>query len=158
MTNKIRLLLLFLVIMFLTCSNVTSIEKDDFKNKTIMVTVKGCVEEEKILELPVFSTIKDALSLISLTKDADITSINQNIVLKNNDVIIIPKQSEQIKISINTATLEELDLLPGIGLSLAQRIIDYRNEYGLFQQLTDLMKVKGIGEAKYEKLKDFICL
>ena len=48
--------------------------------------------------------------------------------------------------------------LEGIGPSTAQKIIDYRNEHGLFQSLEELMNVKGIGQARFEKIRDQICL
>ncbi len=60
------------------------------------------------------------------------------------------------KISINQATLEELMSLSGIGESKAQAIIDYRNTNGPFTKLEDLMLVRGIGEAIFEKIKDSI--
>ncbi|HRY63181.1 MAG TPA: helix-hairpin-helix domain-containing protein, partial [Patescibacteria group bacterium] len=60
------------------------------------------------------------------------------------------------KININTASLEELDSLPDIGPTKAQAIIDYRTQNGLFLQIEDIMKVPGIGEATFEKIKDLI--
>jgi len=137
---------------------VTSINKNDIETREITIVVKGEVVEEKQLVLPVYSKISDALKYVKLTENADMSSINENIVLKDNDVIVIPAISEKVKISINTASLEELDLLPGIGPVMAQRIIDYRNTYGLFQKLEDLMNVKGIGQTIFDKLKEFICL
>jgi competence protein ComEA len=59
-------------------------------------------------------------------------------------------------ININTATLEELDSLPGIGPTIAQRIIDYRAQNGPFSAIEDLMNVSGIGPSTFEKLKDLI--
>ena len=59
-------------------------------------------------------------------------------------------------ININTATLEELIRLPGIGKAIAQDIIDNRLENGLFQKIEDLERVKGLGPAKLSKIKDNI--
>lgn len=59
-------------------------------------------------------------------------------------------------IPINTATLAQLDQLPGIGPALAQRIIDYRTEHGPFTSVDDLTKVRGIGPALMEKIRAFV--
>ncbi len=64
----------------------------------------------------------------------------------------------QGQININTATSEELQLLPGIGQSTAQKIIEFRQANGPFSSLDDLVKVKGIGEAKLGKIRSFIKL
>jgi competence protein ComEA len=60
------------------------------------------------------------------------------------------------KININTASLEDLQKLPRIGPKVAQRILDYRKQNGSFKKVEELMKVKGIGEKVYAKLKDMI--
>lgn len=57
-------------------------------------------------------------------------------------------------VNINTATVEELKALPGIGPAKAQAIVDYRKENGHFKSVEDLKKVKGIGEGIFGKLKD----
>lgn len=59
-------------------------------------------------------------------------------------------------ININTATLSELDSLPGIGPSLAQRIIDYREENGAFSTIEEIMDVSGVGPSTFENIKDLI--
>ncbi len=63
---------------------------------------------------------------------------------------------EEAKVNINTASQAELDSLPGIGPALAQRIIDFRVENGNFNSIEDIQNVKGIGDSKYEDIKDKI--
>jgi comEA protein len=60
------------------------------------------------------------------------------------------------KVNINTASVAELQTLPQIGPKIAQRIIDFREENGKFTKITDLLKVKGIGEKTFEQLKNLI--
>lgn len=60
------------------------------------------------------------------------------------------------KININTAPVEDLVLLPGIGPSLAQRIVEYRTEHGRFSSITDICNVNGIGEAKFSMIQSYI--
>ena len=60
------------------------------------------------------------------------------------------------KININTATSEQLQLLPDIGNVLAQRIIDYREQHGNFSNIEELKNVSGIGDARFAKIKDNI--
>lgn len=64
----------------------------------------------------------------------------------------------ELMININTATAEQLQLLPGIGEVIAQRILDYRQEHGPFEKTTDLMYVSGIGITRYEQIMNYICL
>ena len=64
----------------------------------------------------------------------------------------------QITININTAGKDELVLLPNVGPVTAERIIRYREDYGLFDSIDDLTRVKGIGPKTLEKLKAFVTL
>lgn len=66
------------------------------------------------------------------------------------------KAAQSGKVNINTATVEQLMALPGIGKVVAQRIIEYRTKNGPFKRIEDLMGVKGIGEKKFQRLKDQI--
>lgn len=59
-------------------------------------------------------------------------------------------------ININTANETEFEELPGIGPSIANRIVEYRNNNGKFKKIEDIKNVTGIGNSKYEKIKDFI--
>ena len=62
------------------------------------------------------------------------------------------------KININTATQTELETLPGIGPSTSLKIVNYREENGDFQSIEQIKEVSGIGDAKYENIKDLICV
>lgn len=74
------------------------------------------------------------------------------------EVITVIQQivPDEMIININTATVDELMTLEGIGEVMAQRIIEYRENNNGFINTEEIMKVKGIGEAKYEKIKNFI--
>ncbi len=61
-------------------------------------------------------------------------------------------------ININTASVGQLDKLPGIGLKTAQRIVDYRQAHGLFVSIEDLHKVKGITKTNYKKVERLVCI
>ena len=60
------------------------------------------------------------------------------------------------KVNINTSLAADLMVLPGIGQVMADRIVEYREQYGSFKKPEDLMKVKGIGEKKFEMIKEFV--
>ena len=68
------------------------------------------------------------------------------------------EEKKESKININTASLEELQKVPGIGPVIAQRILDYRKEVGRFLSLDELREVKGIGEKTFEKLKPYLTI
>ena len=89
--------------------------------------------------------------------------VQQNCIQKDenslkNDACITNNATISSKISINTATLEQLKTLPGIGEEKAKNIIEYRTTNGNFLKLEDITKVSGIGESVFVKIKDYITL
>ena len=72
-------------------------------------------------------------------------------------VVLPSEKAEQYFININTATIDELDTLSGIGPALAKRIVDYRNTHGPFKTTDDLTKVSGIGNNTLNRIKKYIC-
>lgn len=109
-----------------------------------------------------------------LTEKADEFAINLSLKLKDEDFIRIPEKvsaappnatgtsvpgvpkSTLNRININTATKDQLNSLPGIGDVLAQKIIDYRDSKGSFKSIEDLKNVNGIGESRFNEIKDKI--
>lgn len=155
------------------------------KNENIIVHVSGAVNKEGIVELKNNSRIIDAIDKAGGLKDeADITNINLAYIIEDGMKIHIPskeekestiivesnidsgtvKQSNEIesnnnkklKININTATKTDLETLPGIGESTALKIIEYRKEKGKFKLIEDIKQVNGIGENKFNKIKELI--
>ena len=83
--------------------------------------------------------------------------ITENPNLQNTDISYEkPELPENSLININTASVEELSSLPGIGVKLSQRIIRFRKNHGDFEVIEDIMKVSGIGEKKFSNIKDYI--
>lgn len=78
----------------------------------------------------------------------------ENSKIEQKDIIIIPVK----KVNLNTSSKTELMTLPGIGPSIAERIIIYRDNNGYFKDVEDIMKVKGIGEATLGKIKEMVTL
>lgn len=156
-----RTLLFFCALIFFvfTCFNrYTPITLQEAKPTLMQVEIKGAVKNPGVYTLKFQDTI---LSLINasggLLENGDDSSLSYTQVLKDKDVIVIPEKKEQPKISINSATQEELQTLSGIGPSIASRIIEYRKN-NTFQTLEQIKEVKGIGDALFNKIKDDICL
>ena len=137
----------------------------------VRVSVLGAVRAPGLYKLAPGSIVQDAVFAAGgFLPNADSSRLNLAAPVNDGQGLIIPIQiptplpgtpppeSTPIgkKINLNTATLEELDSLPGIGPVLAQRIIDYRQTTGPFQSVDDLLHVKGIGSALLEKIRDRI--
>ncbi len=150
--------------------------------KEIMVYVTGAVKTPGVYTMQEGQRLKDAIDKAGgFLSDADLLSVNLAKRLSDEDAFYIPKVGEaeagdtkQIsgssgnelfsrspfgddgKVNINTADINELDSLPGIGPATAQKIIDYRTEHGQFKSIDEIKNVSGIGEKKFENMKDKI--
>ncbi|WP_296240736.1 DUF655 domain-containing protein [uncultured Faecalicoccus sp.] len=132
---------------------------DLIKPSTKQVEVKGEVNNPGVVTLKWEGTAQDAIEKAGgLTETADTQSISLLEQVSPDTVLVIPSiQETKDLVSINNASLEELDTLPGVGPSIAQRIIEYRKEQP-FTSLDDLKNVKGIGDKTFEKMKEQISL
>jgi competence protein ComEA len=150
--------------------------KSDFKEEvtTITVYVCGSVLNVKNVTLPKESRVEDAIKLAGgVTENAEINGINMAQKLSDEDMVYVPQKGEIIevgsktsniapspakkgKLNINKASAEQLDTLPGVGPSTAQKIIEYRNTRGGFKSIEELNNVSGIGNEKYKDLIDLI--
>jgi competence protein ComEA len=124
----------------------------------ISVYVEGEVVNPGVYMLEQGALISDAIDAAGgFTPDADRSAVNLAATLRDGDQVHIYKLGDMPqKIDINTAEVWLLESLPGIGETLAQRIVDYRIANGYFQSIDDLTEVDGIGAAVFEKLKDKI--
>jgi len=154
-----RLLILFLMAILSFGIETRQMRIADLQKESISVTVQGEVTDPGPVEMHPYATVGELLEKVHVTDSADLSGLNPDTVLNDHDLLNIPeKREENPRISINTAGKEELMRLPGIGETMAENIIAYRNENGLFQKKEDLRYVKGIGPSKYEKLEDLITL
>ena len=150
----------------------------------VRVYITGAIENSDVYFLPQGSIIKDVIEAAGgFTPDADLERINQALELKDQQQIHIPRLGEEDPppavqggqdsldsnenvidaapttnslINLNTATLEQLDTLPGIGPVLGQRIIEYRESVDGFTAIEEITQVSGIGDATFTKIKDLI--
>jgi len=140
----------------------------------LVVHVCGEVKHPGVYRLPEGKRVIDALEMAGgATEQGDLDKLNLAALLEDGGKIYLPplttvlspvsvKQSQlgQEKafnlININSADQQSLDSLPGIGSALAKRILDYREQQGFFNSVDDLRKVSGIGEKKFEQLKDLV--
>ena len=149
-----------------------SIEKEEIMPEKIIVDIKGEVNSPGSYEIDQGKRIKDIIEIAGgLKDDASTDNINLSSKLTDEMLIVIPKKEEvkdtnnqsivinsqlDNKISINTANLNELMSISGIGKTKAQSIIDYRINNGRFNSINDIMNVSGIGKSTFEKIKDYI--
>lgn len=145
------------------------------RSMEITVYVTGAVNQPGIVTVPEEARVADAVNACGgVLPTAALDQVNMAQKLKDGQQVRVPEKSADAaaaaggagnqekgtdasgRVNINLADEKTLDSLPGIGPAMAKRIIDYRNTEGMFQSPEDLKKIKGIGDAKFEKLKDKI--
>lgn len=148
--------------------------------QTVVVHVDGAVASPGVYELPAGSRANDAvLAAGGLAEGADTASLNLAAPLSDGDKVRVPLEGEAASepvgtagssaaagsgsdegapVNINTAGIEELDSLPGVGEATARAIVEDREQNGPFSSPEDLMRVSGIGEKKFAKLEAMICV
>ena len=149
---------------------------DEIKNM-ITIYISGEVNNPGVVNIESDKRLSDAIDKLGgLTQSADLNNINLAMKIEDAKHYIVPKIGEEIKndetinnenqnnnkyndkVNINHATIEELEKLTGIGQATANKIINYREEYGDFKSIEELKNVNGIGDKKYEQIKDEITL
>lgn len=156
--------------------------------ETLGVHVAGAVSKPGVYYFPQGTRVVAALEKAGALPEADLDGLNLARNLVNEEKIYVPRQGESSvaeidaytgdnsgnrdnlfsdpasgrdtggKVNINTASLEELDKLPGIGPVLAEHIIDYRNTHGRFRSPEDLKNVSGIGSRRFDQIKNLVTI
>lgn len=163
----------------------TSTQKEEADEDIIVVHVTGAVKNEGVVEVKENARINDVITAAGgTTDDVDLKNVNLAYVVEDGQKIYIPsvkdrdeneddgeivtenagenvlKEEEEneknSRININTATAEALTEIPGVGEATAEKIVTYRKENGKFKTIEDIKNVSGIGDKKYEAIKDYI--
>ena len=151
------------------------------EEREIVVYVAGAVNHPGVVQLAEGARAKDAVDACGgFLPTADTNGVNLAQKLKDGMQVTVPEKAPvaaegraaqgaptangvakslpEGMVNINTADEKELDKLPGVGPAMAKRIVEYRTENGAFQAPEEIKRVKGIGDAKYAKMKDKIAL
>ena len=150
--------------------------KETSEDDMFYVQVTGAVQNPGVYELSPGSRVFEAIEKAGgMTEDAKPESVNQALEVTDGQMIVLytrqeweqmssetvqetspDEQGGDSRININTATVEQLCSISGIGQSRAQSIVTYREKNGAFGKIEDIMKVSGIKEGLFEKIKDKI--
>jgi competence protein ComEA len=139
---------------------------------TVLAHAAGAVTNPGVYSLPPGARVQDLLRAAGgAAPGADLDRINLAAPVADGSQVYVPKQGEAVPsgagggagattpagpLDLNTATLEQLDALPGVGPATAQAILDQRDKVGRFASVDDLLDVRGIGPAKLEGLRDLV--
>ena len=162
--------------------NIEQKEEIQEEKRNIILHISGEVVTPGIIKIEEGSRVIDAIEAAEgITEKADLNKVNLAYVLSDGQKIYIPSiydnedkelitdnigeniieesfVKQDSKININTATQTELETLTGIGPSTAMKIINYRKENGIFKNIEDIKNVPGIGESKFQAIKENICV
>jgi competence protein ComEA len=136
--------------------------------RVVYVHVAGAVGRPGLYEVVEGARVDDAVRKAGgPTETADLDALNLAAKVKDGDKVLVPDTQVDpgggsgadgpagtALINLNTASLAELDTLPGIGPALAERIVSYREQHGGFRTIDDLLDVPGIGPAKLDEIRD----
>lgn len=159
-------------------------EQEKQEEKTILVHITGAVEKNGVVKVKENARINDAIEAAGgITEEADLSDVNLAYIITDGQKIYIPNKEDKINkqnnivienpgtnvikeetntqvkkgiVNINKAGLEELMSLQGIGESTAWKIIEYRALNGTYKNIEDIKNVSGVGDAKFNAIKDFI--
>jgi competence protein ComEA len=138
----------------------------------VVVDVSGAVKRPGVYRLTTQDRVEDALERAGgATRRADLTVINRASKLEDGRQILVPTRGQSASrtsadtaapatssgpVNLNTATLEQLETLDGVGPATAQKIVDYREQHGGFKSVDELDQVSGIGEKRLAALRDHV--
>ena len=136
----------------------------------VMVDVVGAVRRPGLYRLPQHARIADAVARAGgSSAKADLAQVNLAAPLADGEQVVIPRRgvsapagsasapgSPPAPVQLSTATLEQLDSLPGVGPVTAQKILDYRQAHGAFHSVDELDAVPGIGPKRLDQLRDLV--
>ena len=158
-------------------NNIVQTQAENIEPEKIIIHISGAVINPGIIKLQAGERIADAIEKAGgCTQEADLKNVNLAYVVQDGTKIYIPSIGEEseniietnagsgvladgkenVKVNINTASLIELQEIPGVGETTAQKIIDYREKNGKFTNVEDLKNVSGIGDAKFANMEQYV--